>query len=296
MRNRNCQVVAIVGTLLAGTLRLAAADDNASLPVIPEGNVGMQVAIDDLVLPGTQLEPAPVVDATPVIIRIDAVSLHGSALRYDLVCSGLEPGEFDLRKYLRRKDGSTTDDLPALNFKVSTLLPPGQIEPHPLEAASLPWLGNYRALLVLGGMAWLAAVVWLFLPRRKQPLEAAGIESQPASLADRLRPLVADAIAGRLSPAKLAELERALIQYWRRRLNLDDLSPSAAIAELRRHPEANPLIRQLEAWLHRPGGDQGVDINALLEPYRNVSPDDLPTLKDDSAGAVPSLVLVREPA
>jgi hypothetical protein len=103
-------------------------------------------------------------------------------------------------------------------------------------------------------------------------------------------------MAGRLPPAKLAELERALVQYWRRRLNLDDLSPVASIAELRRHPEANPLIRQLETWLHRPGGEQTVDINELLEPYRNVSPDDLPTMKDGSAGVASSPMLIREPA
>jgi hypothetical protein len=273
---------------------LSAVGDVTTVPELPHGDVGMQVQIDDLVLPGTELEPVAVVDATPVIIRIDAVSPHGSALRYDLVCSGLEPGEFDLRQYLRRKDGSTTEDLPKLTFMVNTLLPPGQIQPHRLDASRLPWLGNYRALLVLGGFAWIAALFWLLKPQRKIA-EVSPADAPPASLADRLRPLVTEAMAGRLPPVKLAELERALVQYWRRRLKIEDLSPAESIATLREHPEASPLIRQLELWLHRPGGNETVDLNELLEPYRHVAPEDLRTEPTGSA-AESSRTPVREPA
>ncbi len=95
------------------------------------------------------------------------------------------------------------------------------------------------------------------------------------SLADRLRPLVTEAMAGRLAPAKLAELERALVSYWRRRLNLESLTPVEAIARLKAHPEASPLVTQLENWLHRPAGDRNVDVALLLEPYRNIAPDAL---------------------
>jgi hypothetical protein len=236
--------------------------------------VGMPVRIEQIVLPGTELEPVAVTDKTLVVIRIDAVYPHGTDFRYDLVCYGVEPGEYDLRKYLQRKDGSSTDDLPALPFKVETQLAAGQIEPHDLRFASMPWLGGYRLLLGLAAFVWLAGLVWLLYPRRKKSAaaEAAAIIT-PLSLADRLRPLVTDAVAGRLAPAKLAELERALVSYWRRRLGLERLTPVEALSQLRAHPQASPLVTQLEIWLHRPAGDKHVDVAALLEPYRNIAPD-----------------------
>jgi hypothetical protein len=84
---------------------------------------------------------------------------------------------------------------------------------------------------------------------------------------------VTDAVAGRLAPAQLAELERALVSYWRRRLSLEDLTPVEALSQLRAHPEASPLVTQLETWLHRPAGERNVDVASLLEPYRNIAPD-----------------------
>ena len=41
----------------------------------------------------------------PVVVRIADVYPHGSAFRYDLVYYGLEPGDYDLTEFLRRKDG-----------------------------------------------------------------------------------------------------------------------------------------------------------------------------------------------
>ena len=246
----------------------------ADAPSSTASNVGMPVRLEQIVLPGTELEPVAVTDKTLVVIRIDAVYPHGSAFRYDLVCYGLEPGEYDLRKYLQRKDGSSTDDLPPLQFKVETQLAAGQIEPHGLNFASLPWLGGYRLLLGLAALVWNVGLVWLLYPRRtKSTATASEVIAPTISLADRLRPLVTDAVAGRLTPAKLAELERALISYWRRRLSLEGLTPVEALSQLRANPEASPLITQLETWLHRPAGDRSVDVAALLEPYRNISPD-----------------------
>ena len=236
----------------------------------------MPVLIEQVVLPGSELEPVAVTDKTLVVIRIDAIYPHGSAFRYDLVCYGLEPGEYNLCDFLKRKDGSSKDDLPPLPFLVESRLPAGQIEPHGLSFASLPWLGGYRLLMILAGVVWLAGLVWLVYPRRKKlAADAPDAVAAPVSLADRLRPLVIEAVAGRLAPARLAELERALVSYWRRRLNLESLTPVEALSQLRAHPEASPLVTQLENWLHRPAGDRPVDVALLLEPYRNIAPDAL---------------------
>lgn len=262
-------VLFAVALLLAATNLIA-----TDAPASATSSVGMPVRMEQVVLPGSELEPVAVTDKTLVVIRIDAVYPHGTALRYDLVCYGLEPGEYDLRKYLQRKDGSSTDDLPALPFTVESRLAAGQIEPHGLSFASLPWLGGYRLLMILAGVVWVGGLIWLLFPRRKKSAAAASETIlPPMSLADRLRPLVADAVAGRLAPARLAELERALVSYWRRRLSLESLTPVEALSQLRAHPEASPLVTQLETWLHRPAGDKNVDVTALLEPYRNIPPD-----------------------
>jgi hypothetical protein len=233
----------------------------------------MPVKIEQLVLPGPELQVAPVTDKTPVIIRIDAVYPHGTAFRYDLVVYGLEAGEYDLRKYLKRKDGSATDDLPSLAFQVASLLPSGQIEPHEPSAGVLPWMGGYRVIAASVATLWFIGLLWLTFPRRRRRVQAAAATAPALSLADRLRPLVVDAMAGKLPPARLAELERALVTYWRRRLGLEELAPADAVAQLRAHPEASPLVTQLETWLHRPAGSEQVDVGRLLAPYRNVAPD-----------------------
>jgi hypothetical protein len=39
---------------------------------------------------------------------------------------------------------------------------------------------------------------------------------------------------------------------------------------LREHAEAGPLVRQLEAWLHRPEPASDSEIQKLLAPYQHV--------------------------
>lgn len=89
-------------------------------------------------------------------------------------------------------------------------------------------------------------------------------------MAEKLRPLVEGALAGTLTQAELANLERGLFSWWRKRLGLENLDPAQAMEMLRQNPESGPLLNQLEWWLHRPGAKGEVDVVALLEPYRNL--------------------------
>ena len=73
--------------------------------------VGMPGYLHGLVLPGSELEPAPATPASKVIVRIEQAHPHGTAWRYDLVVTGLEAGEHDLRAFLQRKDKTPTGDL-----------------------------------------------------------------------------------------------------------------------------------------------------------------------------------------
>jgi len=47
------------------------------------------------------------------------------------------------------------------------------------------------------------------------------------------------------------------------------------LVDLREHPDAGPLLRGLEDWLHRPEPRESVDVGALLAPYRDLPADAL---------------------
>jgi len=233
--------------------------------------VGLPARLEGLVLPGPELEVKPLADRrAPVVVRIVQVWPHGTAFRYDLEYYGLEPGKFDLKDYLRRKDSSAPGGLPAIPIEVRSVLPPGQVRPNELPAPAVPRLGGYLIVLLGVGVLWLLGLVAILVAGRRKTRAAEHVAGKPRTLADHLQPLVEGALAGRLAPAQLAELERSLLVYWERRLELRDRKPVHAMAELRRHPEAGPLLQQLEVWLHRPGAAGDVDVAALLKPYRHL--------------------------
>jgi hypothetical protein len=225
-----------------------------------------------LVLPGSELKVKRPERKDPLVLRIVSVSPHGAAFRYEFEYYGLEKGTFDLRDYLRRKDGSSTADLRPIPARIESVLPPGQVRPNDLQPAETPRPGGYWLALTVGGALWvLGLLAILFIGRRRcKTLQAV---TRPATVADRLRPLIEGAMAGKLGPDRLAELERGLILFWSRRLGLLDRKPHEALAELRHHPEAGPLLAQLEIWLHRPSPLATIDVAALLEPYRTAPAD-----------------------
>lgn len=241
----------------------------------PRPTVGIATEISQLVLPGTELVVHRVEDRhDPLVLRIKAVFRHGDAFRYDLVYYGLEPGTYDLREYLERKDGSGTDDLPAIPVKVHALLPMLPIEPNALQPKSVEGPGGYRLTLYLVAGCWLLGLGLMFRLRRQRRSRQEASQDRPLSLADHLAPRVEAALHGTLSIEGQAELERMLLVFWRRRLGLNNMRASEAMVALRTHAEAGPLLEQLELWLHRPPGESvGVDVAALLEPYRALAAD-----------------------
>lgn len=234
-------------------------------------SVGLPARIDQLVLPGPELEAVPVDAKAPIVLRVLASYPHGTAFRYDLAYYGLDPGSFDLKDYLRRKDG-THAEIPSILVKVEPLLPAGQIVPNPLKLQPSPRLGGYRLLLIVASVLWtLGLLAILFLGRRKALTAGAGTKKAP-TLADKLRPLVVKAMNGSLTSDERADLERTLLAFWRGRLNLGDQKPAETFALLRQDREAGPLLDQLEIWLHRPGPAATVDVAALLKPYQAEAP------------------------
>ncbi|MBL8734500.1 MAG: hypothetical protein JNN13_19140 [Planctomycetes bacterium] len=240
--------------------------------------VGMRAYVEQLVLPGSELEPAPGDMKSPVVVRVLKVWPHGNQLRYDLEWTGLEAGEYDLAKFLRRKDGAASDDLPKVAVVVTRTLPKQQMEPSEPAPSPAPRLDGYSRLQGIAGIAWAVGLLLiLFVGRRRRRAAVAPPPPKP-TLADRLRPLV-EAVAGdRANSAAKAELERLLLAFWRARLDLQQQKAADAILTIKRHPEAGALLRQIEAWLHMPAPPARVDLSGLLAPYRTVTADDFAPL------------------
>ena len=143
---------------------------------------------------------------------------------------------------------------------------------HPRAVVGVP-LG-YKWLLGGAAALWVVAAIPLFLARRRHresPIHPDA--APPPTLAERLRPMVEQARAGKLSTDQQAQLERLLLSHWQQRLGLESIAISDALTRLRAHPEAGALLRGLEDWLHRRPGSAQVDIEAVLAPYRDVPSD-----------------------
>ncbi|TAJ16017.1 MAG: hypothetical protein EPO68_11820 [Planctomycetota bacterium] len=250
-------------------------------------SVGMTGRIDGLVLPGSELELAPLTSNAPVAVRIVATYPHGDAFRYDLEYWGFEPGHHDLRACLQRVDGSATDDLPAIDVEVASLLAPGQVLPHTLESGRVPRFGGYVEILFGLGILWFAVLGWLLYSLRARRA-ASAVEKRPASFADMLQPLVERASRGELSPSERALLELGLAKWWQARLGWTGLAPVEARQRLRAHEQAGPLLTRLEDWLHRPPGATRVDaaeLARILSPYRQMPAAEFDALARSGANA-----------
>lgn len=245
--------------------------------------VGVRARIEQIVLPGTVVEPAPSDRKTPIAVRVLKVWPHGSLLRYDLEWSGLEPGKYDLAKFLQHKDGTPAADLPRVEVEVTRTLPYGRMEPSEPPGVPAPRTDGYTQLQIAAGIAWIIGLLAILFVGRKRRRVAAPPPSRP-TLADRLRPLVEAVAADKADSAAKAELERLLLAFWRARLDLREVKAAEAIAVIRRHAEAGALLRQVEAWLHMPTPPAAPDLVGLLAPYRAVTADDFTPLPKPAAG------------
>lgn len=271
----------MAATLAAAALSAGAAEPPSSTPealatgapsstVQPPAGVGLTGLIEDLLLPGSELQVKPDPEGrSPVVVRMTAVRPHGTAgFRYDFSWFAYEAGPHDLSQYLERVDGSPLGAMPAIGVEAVALLPPGPPQTLPEFQAPLPKLGGYRTALVAGGCLWLAGWVALFVWRRPRSSTAAAAPDAVRPLAERLRFLLESARTGSLDADGRAQLERLVLGFWRERLHLTDLPVPEAVHRLRNHPEAGGLLREVESWLHSGKSTASESsMAALLLPY-----------------------------
>lgn len=257
-------VCLVISSALPCSTWAQAPDDSGGRARATVGSVGR---VQDLVLPGSLLQAKPIDDRNlPVVVRVVETYPHGDSHRYELTFMALEPGRYDLREYLERVDGSELGDLPSVEVEVTSVLAPGHVPPHQLES-SWPQVGSYRFWALLALVAWVIFLIAIIFWPKKRPAESVQAAA-PRTLADLLRPRLEAAAGGQLDHRQLAELERWVVEFWRRRLGLLKLTPKEALLQLRRHDESGPLLKQLERWLHSPQRDPSVSLGQLLRPYQ----------------------------
>ena len=237
---------------------------NASRTIGIEGRVTLD-------LPRGDYRPRPLDDRTELILRIESVTATNRQQRYEFSYMGMEPGDYRLADYLVRPDGSRADELSNTLVHVQSVLP----ENHDGKLTAFapgrfPFIGGYRIFLALLGALWLGGIglfIWSY--RKKRVVAAPAVVVPEPSFAERMRPLVEAAAAGKLSLDGQAQLERLFIGFWREKLNPPgDQRMADALAELKAHAQAGELLRALEHWLHERTGATAAEVNALLEPYR----------------------------
>ena len=239
-----------------------------------EVTVGMSGVVTQVILPGTELT---VRDAnprtTPIALRIDDVYAHGEGFRYDLTWFGLEPGTHNLCDYLTRKDGTTTDNLPPIAVTVNSILLPEQVRPHAPDPGLLSRRGGYRVMMNLAVVVWVLGLLAIIFVGRagRQKLSAAASETI-LSPVDHMRRLVDYGLkSGSLSVEDKADLDIRILNFWRERRQLDDLSPGDALAKLKNDDEAGPLLLGLERWFYSRHAPDREEIMSLLEPLARLA-------------------------
>ncbi len=230
--------------------------------------VGYPAEYLQIVLPAPEVVPLPPGDRSqPIIVRIDRTWPHGSDFRYDMTVTGLEPGEYNVADFLVAIDGGPHPGLPVIDLSVRSLLEPGQVQPHQLIQYRMGRIGWYVPVLVAAGMVWMMGLLAILFWRKTRAHRPGRVKTS-LTLAERIRPVILRASRGELDGRGMAELERTLTAFWRRRLRLEHLHPEALMKQLREHEEAGPLLAQLELWLHSPSASAPPDLDALLKPYR----------------------------
>jgi len=230
--------------------------------------VGMTGVVKGLTLGGSELVAKELNPEDKMVVRIAQNQPHGELRRYQLEYWGMEPGQYDLRDYLKRIDGSDLSDVDPILVNINAVVVTDNGMLNDLVAGKTPTVGGYRLLAGLAIIVWVIGGILILTYGRKKRSKSGSTQTlRSVTWAEKLRPLLEQSQSGQISAPEQAELERLLVTFWRDKLDLNQVSASQAIDKMKLDPTAGRLISQLENWLHSPTPNKDVDINELLKPY-----------------------------
>lgn len=270
----------------------SASEETSPSTFVATSTVGMRTLVKGIALPAPERFPRPMEDPGKDVVLLEVLSAvpmgegDNQTFQYELAYTAFEPGQHDLADHFVDAEGNKVTGLRPMLVDVTAVLPAGPAEPLPLSSTESKWPGGYEtAMWVLGGFWVVGLLVGIFGFRKRAADDAAASGPVKRSLADRLQPLVEGAMGGDLSEGRQAELERLLMDYWRKRLDLLQEEPASAVRKMKAHPEAGELLTAVEQWLHRPrdgsetqnaAGADADTVAKLLAPYRNVADPEAP--------------------
>ena len=219
-----------------------------------------------------KITPVPFNEKAKLVLRIAGTPEENDGkLIHDLRFIGMVPGDYDVRNFLVREDGSATSTLPLLIVKILPLLPEdhdGLLNADELSPFGV--LGGYKVFATLFIIFWIATLLLMIFYGNKKEEEVVVEVKPPPTLAELLRPLVQRAAAGVLDTAGKAELERLMLKHWRKKLNLEKLTAGDALHKMRENSETGPFLLEVEKWLHRKPGTVTADVDKVLEPFQKI--------------------------
>ncbi len=203
-----------------------------------------------------------------VNVRIAKVTEQPGTRIYDVRYLVNRPGTFDLKDYLTAEDGGKLDGLPSFKFhgdpKLSKHL---DARIQETEAIGVSVGGYYYLTLAALGVLWIVWLLLLIFYGRAKPAPPAAAPPEP-TLAELLRPLLAQLEAGTLDAAAKAKLEMLLLHQWREELALTAAPMDTALDAIAGSEKNGQSLRQLQHWLHHPASPvRREEIAAVIRPY-----------------------------
>lgn len=211
--------------------------------------IGVEGRIE-IAIRGPRLFAAPFTPGDALSVRIADATPTSKGFRYDLRYMAFGPGKYDLREYLSLAGNVRPENLPEVAIVVDSILPkdhPGEL--FSTAASAIDLHSHYNLLMGLLWSLWgllLIPILFFGRPHRTAPVAP----PYNPTTAERLRLLLERAADGTLSPEQQADLERLLMAFWSKRLNLSSERLVELIPHLRQHPDAGRQIGLVEKWLH----------------------------------------------
>lgn len=201
-------------------------------------------------LPGELLVAAKVDDKSDAMVRIISTQKLKNGYSYDLEFIGLEPGKYNLVKYLRTASTNEFANIPEYLIEVSSSLETdfsGELLDFQKTVPNLtPWYKNLNRGLIVFWVLLLPAIV--LFGRRKKKVEKV-IEVKEKSLNEKICELLAT-LEGKSSKELWQKIEGLIFQHWCQKKDLDGMPMHEAISKLKADDEAGPFILKLEEGLH----------------------------------------------
>lgn len=204
-------------------------------------------------IPGERIEATPVDERAPAVVRVEPVAETPAGTVYEIDFIGLEPGEYDVTRYLRTLGGAPPEieprvlaiqrKLPA-DFRGEILALERRVE------MSLAW---YRPTAVAVSILWGLCLPLLVLMGRRKPEPEHAPPPPAPTVRERLKALV-DQIGDDQGKEAWQRLEATVIGYLADSRRIPSARAFEQFLALKSDPVAGPVIREFEHCLHSPGG------------------------------------------